>query len=86
MRSATDGAGAAADAGALEADLAALGIPCTVEARERLALVVPRTGEPGLADPELRREAVRLAEARGFSHVALELAEDESLVNDDHTD
>ncbi len=65
------------DSAALEADLATLGIRCRVEARDRLALVVPRDGYESLADPELRRKAMRMAEAHGFSHLALELPDDE---------
>jgi hypothetical protein len=61
------------NAAALEADLRSLGVSCTVEARESLALLVPN-GDPGrLAASDVRREVVRLAEARGFTHIAIEL-------------
>ena len=60
---------------ALEAELLALGVACSVEVRDRLALVVPRGDHSRLADPDVRREAVRLAESHGFTHLALELAE-----------
>ena len=61
---------------ALEADLASLGVACTVEARERLALVILRGDHSRLAEPDVRREAVRLAESHGFTHLALELPDE----------
>ena len=76
MNAESSGPGFAVDAAALEADLATLGVDCSVEPRERLALVMPRAGHDRLADADVRREAVRFAEARGFSHLALELPED----------
>lgn len=62
------------NAAALEADLRALGIACTVEARDRLAILIPLDDDDGLADDSIRLEAVRLAEVHGFTHLALELA------------
>ena len=61
------------NAAALEADLRALGFAGRVEAREGLALLVPAGHPSGLEDAGVRREAVRLAEARGFTHIAVEL-------------
>ena len=48
-----------------------------VEARERLAVLIPGpTGAlPDLGDPAVRRSVVALAGEHGFSHVALELGE-----------
>lgn len=64
------------DATGLAADLAARGVACRIEARDRLALLVP-TGElPDLASPALRREWQALATARGFTHLALALDEE----------
>ena len=60
---------------ALEADLRALGFACTVEPHGALALLVPNGDPSRLEDATLRREAIRLAEARGFTHVAIELRE-----------
>lgn len=57
----------------LEADLRDLGIACTVEARGGLALLVPAGDPSALGDAAIRREAVRLAEAHGFTHIAVEL-------------
>ncbi len=57
-------------------DLADAGLSCRVEARERLAVVHP---EPGhhleLADDAVRRQVVGLGRKRGFTHVAIALAE-----------
>lgn len=60
----------------LEADLRALGIDCAVDGRDRLAILIPN-GDPGrLASDDVRREAVRLAESHGFTHLALEIGDD----------
>jgi hypothetical protein len=73
-------AGALADAlvDALAHALGALGIRGSVEARERLAVLVvdAATAAPDLADAELRRAALALARAHGFTHLALELGDD----------
>lgn len=63
------------NAAALEADLRALGIACTIEARERLAILVSDGAADRLEDEQVRRDAVRLAEARGFTHLAFEIGE-----------
>ena len=60
---------------ALEADLRTIGLACTVEAREGLAILLPTGDASAFGDAAARREAVRLAEARGFTHVAVELPE-----------
>jgi hypothetical protein len=57
--------------------LAAIGLPCTVEARARLAIV--RAGEPAagqLADAAIRGHVIALGRERGFTHVALAVGED----------
>lgn len=61
----------------LEADLRALGIDCAVDARDRLAILI-LNGDPGrlASDDDARRDAVRLAESHGFTHLALEIGED----------
>lgn len=60
----------------LEADLRAIGIDCAVDARDRLAILIP-VGDPGrLSADDVRREAVRLAESHGFTHLALEIGDD----------
>ncbi len=57
-------------------DLADAGLACRIEARERLAVVHP---EPGhhleVADDAVRRHVVGLGRTRGFTHVAIALAE-----------
>ncbi|HSA56752.1 MAG TPA: hypothetical protein VLE53_13665 [Gemmatimonadaceae bacterium] len=65
-------------AAALERALRAEGMACRVEARERLAIMVPDTlPAPGagidLATRTVRERALALARAHGFTHVALEL-------------
>ena len=69
----------APDAQALHAALAARGLPCEVEARDRLAVLVP-TGEwPSLEDATTRRGLHQLAASLGFTHVALEIAADDMI-------
>ena len=63
------------NAAALEADLRALGILCTIEARDRLAILVPIATADHLDQETVRRDAVRLAESHGFTHLALEIGE-----------
>ena len=66
----------APDAAGLERALRAAGVPCVVDAFDRLAVVVPGPGGTALADAELRRRALALVAAHGFTHLALELTED----------
>jgi hypothetical protein len=50
-----------------------------VEARDRLAVLVP-TGEwPSLEDATTRRGLHQLAASLGFTHVALEVADDDPI-------
>ena len=56
----------------LARELAAHGVACRVEARGRLAVIRAADHAP-LADPATRRRVATLANAHGFSHVALEL-------------
>lgn len=59
---------------ALEQALANAGLPCAVEARDRLAVVTARPAvAAALAEPAARTLALRLAAAHGFTHLALEL-------------
>ena len=60
-------------AASLEAALRAMGMRCTVEAVDRMALIVPDDAAAELAAIEGRREALRLLGAHGFTHLALEL-------------
>ena len=65
------------NASALSADIAALGVPCDVEARGGLVLLHPTPeGVIRLADDEVRRAALALAKQHGFTHVAIELPND----------
>jgi hypothetical protein len=61
-------------AGALETALASLGIACTVESHQRLA-VIRQTDGASLEDPGLRRAVVRLARAHGFAAIAVEMTD-----------
>ena len=63
---------------ALEQALHAAGVQCRVEAWDALAVAVPAPGDRRLEDPQLRRRAVAIAREHGFSHLALELVEEEN--------
>lgn len=69
-------AASAPDAAALEGALTDEGLACRVEARERLAVLVPRGDWPALDDAPRRRALHQLATRHGFTHVALELDAD----------
>ena len=58
----------------LQRALGALGVECTVEARDKLAIIIPRAGTTGFTDAMLRRSAVALLAEHGFTHLALEVA------------
>ncbi len=66
------------NATALAEALRGQGLDCVVDARERMAVLVPATGEAaGALAAEARRRAVlELARAHGFTHVAIELIDD----------
>lgn len=59
----------------LERALAEIGLHGIVEVRGSLA-VLRMEGDAGLADDELRSLAVDAAERNGFTHLALEVADD----------
>lgn len=63
------------DAGALQRALASAGFACTVEAHDRLAVIVPDDADIAarLAESPARRAASSLAREHGFTHAALEL-------------
>ena len=63
------------DAAGLARALAERGQPCRVEARDRLAVLVPAGAwrSADLATPAERRALHGLATSFGFTHVALEL-------------
>jgi hypothetical protein len=59
----------------LAASLAGMGVPCKVEPRAALAVLMVESGvAQRLADGELRRAALALAKEQGFTHLAVELA------------
>lgn len=57
----------------LQRALGAAGIAARVEARERLAILIPDDIETDLTSEQKRRAALALAAQHGFTHVALEL-------------
>jgi hypothetical protein len=59
-------------AATLEAALRSLGLVCTVEAHDRLAVIVA-DNPAALEDARLRRAAMSLLAGHGFTHLALEL-------------
>lgn len=61
-------------AAGLEAALRSLGIHCSVEAIDRLAVVVPNDDAAEVEAVRVRRDALRLIREHGFTHLALELA------------
>lgn len=62
-------------AAALESALASLGVPCTVEARQRLAVLRPKVDSSSFAPAAVRAKIVAMALEHGFTHVALDLAD-----------
>ena len=64
------------DAAGLERALRAHGLPCVVDAVGRLAVIVPGPGGLDLTNGELRRRALGLLPAHGFTHLALELTDE----------
>jgi len=65
------------NASALAAAIAELGIPCALEARGGLALLLPTSeGVAALQVDETRRAVLALAKQHGFTHVAIELPND----------
>lgn len=60
---------------ALERALRDLGVRCSVEAYDALAVAVPEPGERRLENADVRRRAIELARTHGFSHLAVELRE-----------
>jgi len=59
----------------LQTALRALGLRCSVEAFDGLAVAVPEPGEQRFASDDIRRRAIELARQHGFSHLAVELRE-----------
>ena len=57
----------------LERALRELGVRCSVEAYDALAVAVPEPGDRRLEVAEVRRRAIELARTHGFSHLAVEL-------------
>ena len=61
-------------ADSLEAALRELGIRCTVEAFDRLAVIVPDDDAASADAVRVRRDALRLLGSHGFTNMALELS------------
>ena len=62
-------------AAALESALTSLGVPCVVEAEQRLAVLRPKVQGSSFATPAVRARIVALALEHGFTHVALDLTD-----------
>lgn len=63
--------------GSVEVALQALGVRCTVERRGALAVLIPTPGERAFERPDVRREALAILRAHGFTHAALEAGGDD---------
>jgi hypothetical protein len=61
----------------LERALRDLGVHCAVEAFDALAVAIPEPGDRSLEREDVRRRAIELARAHGFSHLAVELRKSE---------
>lgn len=59
----------------LERALRELGVRCSIQAYDALAVAVLEPGGRGLTDADVRRRAIELARKHGFSHLAVELRE-----------
>ena len=59
----------------LEASLREIGIECRVEAIDRLAVLIPDAVVTALEDARVRRDALALLRAHGFTHLALEIVD-----------
>jgi hypothetical protein len=59
--------------GEVESALAAIGVRCTVERRGSLAVLTPVRGDRALERPDVRRDALALLRAHGFTHAAVEV-------------
>lgn len=72
------------NAASLGTDLVSLGVDGTVEARERLAIVRPRSDVGQFARADTRAAVLKAARLRGFTHVAVEIvdADDAPLPRD----
>jgi hypothetical protein len=58
----------------LEVALRDIGVECTVDGRERLAVIVPTAEKSALfVDADRRRAMLALARTYGFTHLAVEL-------------
>ena len=61
----------------VEAALRAAGVRCSVERRGALAVVTPAPDERGLEKADVRREALAILRAYGFTHAAVEVPADD---------
>ena len=61
----------------VEAALRTLGVRCRVERLGALAVVRPVSGEWGLETADVRRQALAVLRAHGFTHGALEVPGDD---------
>jgi hypothetical protein len=59
----------------LQRALRALGIDCTIEARDKLAIIIPTASARDVGEMALRRSALALLAEHGFTHLALEITD-----------
>jgi hypothetical protein len=68
------------NARSLEEAMRSAGYACTVEAHDRLAIVLPERDTAALESGAARRAMLALARDHGFTHLALELPDEEGEV------
>jgi hypothetical protein len=61
----------------IETLLDVIGVRCRVERRGALAILTPLRGERALERAEVRREVLSLLRAHGFTHAAVEVADED---------
>lgn len=61
----------------LEQALRDLGMRCSIDAFDALAVAIVEPGDRTFERDDLRRRAIELARAHGFSHLAVELRKSE---------
>ena len=62
----------------LERELHSMGLRCSLETWDALAVAIPEPGERGFEDAAIRQRAIAAARNNGFSHLAVEIRVDGS--------
>lgn len=66
----------------LEEALRELGVRCSVDAFDALAVAIVEPGDRSFERDDVRRRAMELARAHGFSHLAVDLRKSEHAKQD----